>query len=146
MINRREIALEILEKIIFPLENKCLQEVRLHLNDCSSISAIYLHKINDSNIDGGFPAGRFLHEISKIKELNEFQKKAVDYLDNIDYIEWKFSIQGNLGEKYFELKIKFLEEKYIISFHNFNCQFQYEDIPNEEDMMLIISEFERLIL
>lgn len=145
MINKREIALEILENNVFPLETKCLQKIRSRLNDCSSMSAIYLHKINDSNI-GGFPAGRFLLEISKMRVLNGFQKKAVDYLDNIDYIDWTFSIQDNFGEKSFEFKIKFLEEKYTISFHNINCSFQYGDIPNEEDMMLITSEFERLIL
>lgn len=143
-INKREKTLEVLEKFVFPLEEKCLQKVNTCQNYSSNSSAIKLHKKNDNS--RVFPAGRFLLEISKTLVLNEFQEKAIDYLDNIDYVDWIFSILGKLGEKHFELRVRLLEEVYIISSPNIKCSYQYDEVPKEEDMLSFFFDFERIIL
>jgi hypothetical protein len=143
--NKREKTLEILEKIVFPLEEKCLHKKELCHNDGSCSSAIYLHKKNDCNI-GGFPAGRFLLKIPQTLELNKFQEMAIDYLDNTDYVDWIYSTCGDSGEKHFELKVRFLEEEYVISCNNLNRSYQYNKFPHDEDIILFVSEFERLVL
>lgn len=141
--NIREQTLDVLEKIVFPLENKCFQIAETCHKNCWS-SSIYLYKKNDTN-NRGYPAGRFLLEISTSTKTNTFLKTGLDYLDNIDYIDWTFLIKDNFREKYFELKIKFTEGKYIISTNKINCSYQYGDYPNEEGMTLIISELERYL-